>query len=103
VKQLALSKLGLPETTSDEALSAVLRGLQLKAGLEVTGLLDEPTVALLGPPATAGLLPLWWPHDAERVIRERVGDEQAIRRWQSAHRRTPTGVPDEQLARELGD
>jgi peptidoglycan hydrolase-like protein with peptidoglycan-binding domain len=103
LQMLACAKLGLSYTTPWEALSAVLRGWQRLQGLPVTGELDEPTVALLGPRSTQGLVPLWWPHDAERVIRERVGDEQAVRRFQSAHRMTPTGHADEALAIELGD
>jgi len=100
---LAKLKLGLPLTCAPQALSAVLRGFQRLHGLPQSGEVDEATAALLGPAATHGLLPLWWPHDTERVVRERVGDEQALRRWQSAHRIKPTGVCDEQTARALGD
>ncbi|MEW1959816.1 hypothetical protein [Kineococcus sp. NPDC059986] len=103
LQMLACAKLGLSYSTPWETLSAVLRGWQRLHGLAVTGELDEPTVALLGPPATYGLVPLWWPHKAEQVVADRVGDEQAVRRWQSAHRMEPTGICDEQMAIELGD
>lgn len=94
----------------DPALTLVIRGFQKGAGLPVTGAVDARTAAALGEQAGFGLLPTWWhgtsigpdsvayDHCLRLIGAE---DELGMRRFQGAHRITPTGVVDETTARLL--
>jgi peptidoglycan hydrolase-like protein with peptidoglycan-binding domain len=104
----------------DLAVAAAVRGVQLKAGLPVSGEIDPETAAVLGSPEWATTIPDWWvgPVTADSspdVIWEvqkllglpRVtgrwtrGLERAVRRFQGQHGIPPSGVVCEETARAL--
>lgn len=69
-------KLGLPPDASGVAFRQVVRGLQELKGLRVTGLVDEPTAAVLGEAAEWGNGPPgWW---REGITTDEVGVEAAV-------------------------
>jgi len=103
----------------DLSVTAAVRGAQLRAGLPVTGVLDERTAAVLGDPGWAVALPSWWdgpvgpgssPEAVGAVSRALGGPvtyrwtralERAVRRAQGQHGIAPTGRVCEETARCL--
>ena len=83
-------------------------------------ILTASVAEVLGETVLAGLTPSWWHRGLSRgmsgpdvlALRARLDLEPGgydleledeVRRWQSAHDITPTGVVDEELARLLGE
>lgn len=115
--------LGLvPDGTYDQTTAALVRGLQLREGLPVSGKIDKRTAEKLGDRATAGLRPEWHTRDIalweigpdvrranELLDRPAEGDvytpevEAAVLRLQSANGLPLTGVLDAATATILGD
>lgn len=88
----------------DEATARAVREFQRESGLLVTGLLDPPTERMIRSLPTRDLVPSWFcSDDRDRVVAERLGDEDAVRRFQSAAGLFPSGVVDEETARRLGE
>lgn len=113
--------LGCPEGRDfDLSVAAAVRGVQLRAGLTVTGEIDAATAAVLGDPEWASTVPDWWdgpvgagsgpepicevqellglPHLTGRWTR---GLERAVRRFQGQAGISPSGVVCEDTARAL--
>lgn len=100
-------RLGMVMTgTVDEETAVRLRGVQVFYHLPVTGDCDEATASAIGDTARheAGLPPSWYgtERQAERVV-ELVGDEDAVRRFQSSMGIRPSGVVDERTALLIGE
>lgn len=102
-------KLGLPVTDLfDQSLVIAVRGLQLEAGIEQSGAVDEETAIVLGPRYGDGLPPDWYKgsplYPGEQayglVLGER--DEDWLRRFQGSRGLQPTGIIDEDTALLLG-
>lgn len=96
-------------------------GLQMRLKLRTTGEVDEATAVALGETSVAGMVPEWFfrelrsgDHGSDvEALRGLLGEpdgtgfdaalEQAVRRWQSAHRIRPDGTVTEGMAIALGD
>jgi hypothetical protein len=92
----------------DEDTTARVRGLQRAVQREITGVVDHALAVLMGEVSTFGLLPEWFTAgDLEklyvRLHTDAAGIETALRRFQSHHHITPTGVLDEATAIAIGD
>jgi murein L,D-transpeptidase YcbB/YkuD len=104
----------------DLEVVAAVRGVQLSAGLVVTGEIDAVTGAVLGDPEWASAVPDWWDGptgpgsspDAVREVQSRLGMphatgtwtralENLVRRFQGDVGITPSGVVCEETARLL--
>lgn len=104
-------KLGSADHSMTAELTARVRGAQRHQGLPVTGIVDRATAEALGESAAYGLVPRWFQDSLidETGLRlalhiSSYADLQdAIRRFQSAHHRYPTGDMDESLAVEIGE
>lgn len=94
-------RLGLVPPAAEAAIHEAVREFQAEAGIPVTGELTPATEAALAARAHGYPTPLWWPSDS--VVAERVGDEDAVRRFQSQAGLPVTGVVDEETARLIGD
>jgi len=85
-------------------ITAPIREFQRRSGLVVTGEIDEVTRDALERTPTAGMLPTWYGTERQSwVVGHRLGDSNAIRRFQSAVGLVPTGVVDEATATKIGD
>lgn len=116
--------LGLPQTgIYDDTTASFIRGLQRKAGLRMSGKVDKKTAGKLGDRSTKDLTPKWFSRDIK--LRDTIGDdvvkanellgtpdegnvltaesESAVRRIQSEHGLTVTGVIDAETARLIGE
>lgn len=91
----------------DEATGAVVRGVQVRSGLPVTGEVDEATAAVIGPRErqVRAVPPLWFGGDHDAALARILGasDPDTLRRFQSGRGLPATGVVDGVTAVELGD
>ena len=97
-------RLGLRFDAPADAMAEAVRQFQQGHGLLVTGVLDPETELALDRIPTFDLVPWWFgkPWQNE-VVTSRLGDEDGVRRFQSAVGLEPTGVVDELTARRMGD
>lgn len=119
---LVQRKLNLPSLgTYDAGTAARVRGVQHKAGLMVTGMVDASTSEFIGESIRAGLVPDWYSRglafgsEGDDVLRvcamldlepHRTFDknlEDRVRQFQSAHGFPLTGSVTEDVAVAIGD
>ena len=101
-RRVVARKLGLSGADMAE-WGAVLRAVQRRHGLPVTGVVDEATARLLGEEANAETAPPWWTEGLSRADVAAVAgvDDAALRRMEGQCGRPPGAVPDIVLARAL--
>lgn len=84
--------------------AARVRGVQRRHGLPQTGAVDLDTANAIGEKESAGQLPSWWGSpEQDEIVMLIVGDDNAVRRLQSAEGLPTTGIVDEALAVILAD
>ena len=96
---VVVRKLGLKPGSSMGVILSVVRGLQLKAGLPVTGRVDRETALALGEAAEWQDPPAWWREGL--TVQELSVNPRALYRLQGRLGLKPSDLIDETVAWHL--